>query len=288
MLAKYLKRIGLLLIILLCYPYGYYVLTPGPSLEIGNGKTGIYLINLARSTKRLEYVRPNIEALNLPWQRIEAVDGKMLSEEKISSILDSKQYIIYQGSYPNRGTLGCSLSHIKAWQKFLGTNDSYAIIMEDDITFQPFKLKKVLQELASMPDVWDIVNLELSHNGLPLRLRHLPENDLSIYLTEVTHAGAYLLNRKAAHILLEKALPIKMPIDHYFTRSWEFGLKFTGIEKPRLISQQFGDSEINNTHKINQRQLSTIQNFQRGIFKIQSYIARFAYNLKIYFLLIRK
>ena len=35
-----------------------------------------------------------------------------------------------------------------------------------------------------------------------------------------------------------------MPIDHYFTRSWELDIKFTGIENPRLVTQSYGDSDI--------------------------------------------
>ena len=40
------------------------------------------------------------------------------------------------------------------------------------------------------------------------------------------------------------ALPIKMPVDNFFRRSWEFDTIFAGVENPRLVSQSFGDSII--------------------------------------------
>jgi hypothetical protein len=59
-----------------------------------------------------------------------------------------------------------------------------------------------------------------------------------------------MINRKGAKNLLEKALPIKMPVDHYFTRDWELGIKFTGVENPNLVHQTFGDSDIERTTKV--------------------------------------
>ncbi len=69
------------------------------------------------------------------------------------------------------------------------------------------------------------------------------QNELSVYLSRVFHSGAYLINRNAARRLVSKALPIKLPLDKYFTRSWEFDLKFTGVE-PVIVHQTYGGSYI--------------------------------------------
>jgi GR25 family glycosyltransferase involved in LPS biosynthesis len=92
--------------------------------------------------------------------------------------------------------------------------------------------------------MWDIVSFEMLHNGMPFTVAELNENhDLSFYLFRVAHTGAYLINREAAKKYLSKSYPIKMPIDHFFTRSWEFDIKFRGIE-PRIIFQRGEDSVI--------------------------------------------
>ncbi|MDR1332868.1 MAG: glycosyltransferase family 25 protein [Holosporales bacterium] len=77
----------------------------------------------------------------------------------------------------------------------------------------------------------------LQCSGTPFLGRVCP-NPISIvkFRTRVGNAGCYLINRKAAIKLLSKALPIMMPVDHYFVRSWEFGLRFVGVA-PKLVSQ---------------------------------------------------
>jgi glycosyl transferase family 25 len=167
----------------------------------------------------------------------------------------------------------------------LKSNAEFALIFEDDISFDHKILRSTVELLKDNPSLWDVVTFEISHGGTPLTLKHLNEtkNNLSIYLTEISHTGAYLINRKAARKLLQKSLPIKMPIDHYFTRSWEFGLKFTGIE-PRIAYQAYGDSNINGTKRYSPDKYNKtlLASLQRGVFKLQSYLIRFFYNLKIY------
>ena len=48
-----------------------------------------------------------------------------------------------------------------------------------------------------------------------------------------------------------------MPVDHYFSRSWELGdLNFVGIE-PKSVFQIAKDSDIEKTQSINQVRLPT-------------------------------
>ena len=112
------------------------------------------------------------------------------------------------------------------------------------MSFEPYKVKMILEDLAKNTELWDIVTLEISHTVFPLTIKHLPPHRLAVYLTAVTYTGAYLINRKAPKKLLQKALPIKMPVDHYFTRQWAFGIQLTGIENPRLVHQVFRRSDM--------------------------------------------
>ena len=72
-----------------------------------------------------------------------------------------------------------------------------------------------------------------------------------------------------------------MPIDHYFTRSWEFNLRFAGVE-PRIVKQTFLESEIAKTRGLDQHDNNILSSICIGIYKFQSYIMRFFYNLKQY------
>lgn len=277
-----------LLTLLFTYPAGYFVLGPSKAIDeaplfVTGEEIGAYIINLERSKERYDYVKNSVQGLGLKSERIPAVDGKNLSEQDIKEKVDLDSYKLFLGHFPKRGTIGCSLSHIKAWQTFLNSNLKFALIFEDDISFDPSKLKPILEDLVKNSELWDVVNLEVYHGGCPLPIKKLRNHQqLSVYLMEVTHAGAYLINRKAAQNLLAKALPIKMPIDHYFTRSWELDIKFTGIENPRLVAQTFGGSEIARTEKLPNENIPLLDSLKRGLYKLQSYTVRFFYNLKMY------
>ena len=290
-LSLFLYFAGALLICLLTFIKGFYVLntesnddsliSPGPYSEVG-----VYVINLDRSRTRYEYILPNVKALNYKINRISAVDGAKLSKQAIEEYTDLAEYRNYLGHYPKPGTIGCSLSHIKVWHDFLESNYQYALVLEDDISFDPKLLRSTIEKLTENNTLWDMTSFELNHRGMPLPIKHFadPKQDLSVYLFEVTHSGAYIMNRKAAQSLLAKALPIKMPIDHFFTRSWEFDLVFTGIE-PRIVMQTFGDSEINKTKHVmtnNDQSPPPMVSIRKSIYKTKSCIIRLLYNLSIY------
>ncbi|MDR0632370.1 MAG: glycosyltransferase family 25 protein [Holosporaceae bacterium] len=239
-----------------------------------SGKIGVYLINLDRARERLDFVTPQILALDFPINRISAVDGSSLSSEEIESITDLKTYKRIFKTHPEVGTIGCSLSHEKTWRAFLESDNEFAIIFEDDVQFSPAKLREVIESTIEQKSLWDIVNFETKHWGCPVEISKVCHGRLVLYLTNVTHAGCYMINRRAAHRLLQKFYPIKMPLDHYFTSAWEFGLKFAGVE-PRMVFQKFGNSQIKMP---SDRKTKTIS-ATNIIYNIQRAILHFGYNL---------
>ncbi len=288
-----LKWVCLMLFILLFgYPIGYFVLdssklnsgTSVSFMDKNEGESvGAYIINLNRSKERYEYIKGYVKDLGLKLERVEAIDGSTLSMEEISEKVDLKSYKAFLGHLPKLGTIGCSLSHIKVWQTFLESNLQFAVIFEDDVSFDPNKVKTIIDDLTRNSKLWDVVILEIHHSGCPLTIKNLVDNHhLAVYLMKVTHTGAYIINKKAAKNLLEKALPIKMPIDHYFTRAWELDIKFTGVENPRIVYQTFGESEIAKTQEISGEKRNTLDSLKRFMYTLQSDVIRFLYNLKLY------
>lgn len=279
------------------YPVGYFVLGGKDSVSktkvidnskivnanTGNG-TGVYVINLDRSKERYDYIKNSIVDLGLVFTRISAVDGSTINETQIAEKVDIESYRSFFGFAPNRGTIGCYMSHTKVWESFLNSNLKYAVIFEDDVSFDPNKLKETISDLEKNKKLWDIVTFEISHRGFPLTIKKFQNDEhLVVYLNEITHTGCYMINRKAAEALLAKAFPMKMPVDHYFTRAWEFDLKFTGIENPRLVHQTFGESEITKTKRVDEEKIDFFASLARRLYKLQSYTIRFFYNLKLYF-----
>lgn len=244
------------------------------------GKISGYLINLDKATDRLHNVMKNLHELEFPIHRVVAIDGNSLSDDYISSITDEFTYLKFFRMLPENGTIGCSLSHLKAWKEFLKSDDEFALICEDDITFNAQELMSTINQLIIQKDVWDIVNFETLHSGFPQEIAKLSNNkSLVIYLTNITHAGCYLINRKTAYRLIEKFYPIKVPVDHYFTASWEFGITFLGIE-PRIVKQVGEKSQIKvgKVKKISTKRMF----FQNAKLNIERAIIQTIYNTLIY------
>jgi glycosyl transferase family 25 len=280
------KLVIIILSAFLIYPAGYFVLDSKkvlsiPPIKVIPKSVGAYIINLERSSDRYFEVKPLVNQLEIPFERIAAIEGAHLSDSEINQLVDFDTYQHFFKQLPKKGTMGCSLSHIKAWQTFLNSHFEYALIFEDDVRFDAKTLKVTIDDLIEHNSYWDINSFELHHRGLPITIKSL-KNDQKLvnYLLPVTHTGAYMINRKAAKRLLEKALPIKMPVDHYFTRVWELGLIFTGIENPRLVYQKQGFSEIESTSRAHGSDKISLLKIKRGIYGFKTGIIRVFYNLK--------
>lgn len=285
--------IGVLSVTLFITFEGFFVLKKSSSqiykeVDVRRNKgpyqnTGLYLINLERSKARYELILPLLKQMQFPLHRIEGVDGTLFSEETLAHYVDFECYKRFVGHIPKKGTIGCSLSHIKTWKTFLESDYEFALIFEDDVGFDPATLGQALNVLIKNAPLWDFVNIEVYHRGWPFTVKKLEHHvNLTLYFLQVTHAGCYFVNRKAASALLSKALPIKMPIDHYYSRSWELdGMRFMGVE-PRIVKQTFGDSEIEITNRSRFGAASALELLHRGIFLTKNAVIRFFYVPYVY------
>ncbi|XQF93946.1 glycosyltransferase family 25 protein (plasmid) [Pseudoalteromonas espejiana] len=82
----------------------------------------IFVINLARSTKRLIQTTERLSAVNLTFKRIDAIDGNNLTDKQkhlnYSPQLNKQKYHYALSN----GQIGCYLSHRKAWKKIVDEN----------------------------------------------------------------------------------------------------------------------------------------------------------------------
>ena len=98
----------------------------------------VYVINLKTSTDRKQY----IEHLLSPYQDfvdvhyVEAVDGRVLSDEQLSEVWNQEETYKTYGRYMKGGEIGCSLSHRKCYEEILKNGDDVALILEDDVVFK--------------------------------------------------------------------------------------------------------------------------------------------------------
>lgn len=292
MIFNFIKIFLIIILAIICIPFGYFILEENNSFDetkmnfnidnTTNGKVISYIVNLDRSRDRYEYISANVEKLGFDFERFSAVDGSSLSNEDIEKYVDLEYYKITSRKYPRVGAIGCSLSHIRIWKKFLESDYDYALIFEDDVSFDPQIIQNTVDELITYNDLWDVVTFVRNHHGFPITKKEMSNNLKFVsYLSELKNSGGYIINRNAAAKMLGKSLPIKLAIDNYFARSWEFGLKFRGIE-PIIVKQTFGTSEIDKTDRANDVKFNFFDEIKKKTFKIQTILIRFIYNLYIH------
>lgn len=113
--------------------------------------SNVYVINMDESKERMQNVTTHLNRLEIPFTRIPAINGKLMSPDEIKK--NTTTLCNYFCTY---SMIGCFLSHKKTWETVVNNNDPYAIIIEDDCEFvDTFKsdLKNIMDELIPLnPD----------------------------------------------------------------------------------------------------------------------------------------
>lgn len=152
----------------------------------------VYVINLKSRKDRKDYITKELKANKIKYEFIEAVDGSTADFESI--VTNHKEVPI------SKNEMGATLSHINAIKHYLETSDSeYAIIMEDDLSFETVKYWDfTFQEfLDSIDKDFDVLQLCIIHNYNINKKLHIREaGDWS--------AACYLITRKWAQKLIDK------------------------------------------------------------------------------------
>ena len=207
-------------------------------------RCGIYLINLDRSTDRLQSAEQHFNAVGLPFERIVAIDAH--NEDMSIYPIDRKVFQRTHGRTTIRpGEIGCYFSHLKAIRVFLASGREFGIILEDDVLPQG-QLSAVLEELLAFSNEWDIVSLFHFHRGGPIVVRRSKEFSLAVHVAHISSAAAYLLSRNSAERLIKHLDVMRACIDHSLYESWKHGLKLRSVmPMPINLAAQAHESTIN-------------------------------------------
>jgi GR25 family glycosyltransferase involved in LPS biosynthesis len=163
-----------------------------------------YAINLLSDIDRWADLKEAWLRAEVDPVRINGVYGRHLPNLVVSSLKCGKSI--------GRGTLGCFLGHLNAWQAVAGGADGFALVLEDDAV-PMLKISTESFVALDLPDDWDIcfvnerMSIPVSSEYVELygQRRVLPVEDvISMRPKEQRGVGAdaYLLSRKGAAKLL--------------------------------------------------------------------------------------
>ncbi len=193
-----------------------------------------FVINLDAAADHWEFVEKSFAHTQVVLQRVPAINIKDLTFPHRD--YNEDRYRLLHGRTPNRRELACYLSHLKAFETFLATGESHAIIGEDDIVLRA-EFDAVLEAALRHAPKWNILRLSGLSNGHPLKIAPLHgEYSLCVNMGRLKGAGAYLVDRRAAETMLDRLLPMRLPYDHAIDREWFLGLRAAYI-LPFPVSQ---------------------------------------------------
>jgi glycosyl transferase family 25 len=200
------------------------------------------VISLARAEERRRNVVEQFGALGLPYELVDAVDGTMLDPE--TRARSSQHRALFEVGRPlTDGEVGCSLSHLRVYERMVAERVPEVLVVEDDVR-PTAALADVLAARDALPPDWQVVTLHSLFAtadpqpvpGPPLadgyrvcRYRRIP------FGTQCT-----LVSLSAARRLVDVGYPVRMPADELLYRRRPAGLRVYGIEPSPVVHEELG------------------------------------------------
>lgn len=182
-----------------------------------------FIINLDAATDRWTFVENSFAQSKLIRCRVPAIDATTLTFPHPHYA--ERRYHWFHGRTSNPRELACYLSHLKAMEAFLATDDPYGLIAEDDLVLRP-EFDSVIETALRHSRFWNILRVAGLGPGRPVRVVRLHAGySLCVSLGRLKGAGAYLIDRTAAETFLARLLPMRLPFDHAIDREWFWGLR---------------------------------------------------------------
>ena len=185
-------------------------------------KVETYLINLDGSDERLARATAQLQAVNWPFERFAAYDGR---GKALSSFENYDDQLTQQtlGRRLLNSELGCYLSHYGCAEKFLQSGADYLVVLEDDMKITD-EFKKSVDEVLAYLDThqdldWYLINLAAKKKKLAKDIVKFNHSTLwHAYYFPIRGLGL-IWSRKGAEAFIAQGETMSMPVDIFF-QTW--------------------------------------------------------------------
>ncbi len=208
----------------------------------------IILINLARAADRRAKMQAQFDALGLPFEILEATDGRSLTDAERGLVDHDKRQRITP--YPlSDNEIGCWLSHRRAMARVAESQDRMGVVAEDDIALTA-DFGKVLTAIEQMDTPFDFIFLHRKFKKgevfAPCRPL-LPSYNLGRIGYGSTGAFAYVASREGARKFIARTPRFAHAVDKEMHSYWANGLDLYNLDCPVAEHADDGHSYINET-----------------------------------------
>jgi glycosyl transferase family 25 len=192
----------------------------GVTLVVQAVKMKIFVISLTNSVARRTSIQQQFGKQALPFEFIDAVDGRSFTEEDLKQYTDFERVMAHR-QWLSNGAIGCALSHLKVYRKILDEGLDYALVMEDDVLLKP-EFSTWIRKFRPLPGQSDISLLYFVSWAPCLLIREsMQEFYPGIRLYQPKDAGqpitaaAYIIKAEACRTMLQKLHPVAWAADSW-------------------------------------------------------------------------
>ena len=180
---------------------------------MANSAIHIELINIPRDADRLALIAEELRGAGLSATPVPGFDYR--TDGGVEAMAP---YCKTEGPWGvfQKQDMACTISHMKAWERFLASDAPYCLVLEDDIFISP-ELGHWLTDLSWWPAGADLVKLE---RWVSPRLKVALEphsahrgREISRLLSRHVGAAGYLMTRRSAELALA-ARPFDIAVDN--------------------------------------------------------------------------
>jgi len=218
---------------------------------------------MMRSTDRLAACSKQLDAFQLPFELVSAVNGEELAASTIHELYNYAESPYHK--HLTKGEIGCYLSHIRVWQKIVDEQLDYALVLEDDVLLQD-NIQQGLDAIQDIRQPWDLI--KLAEAPIKRKAVHtLPLNEFSLvsYNKVPSRTCAQVISLSGAKKLLANSTKIKRPIDIEIQHWWASNLKVFGLQPYIVKANKQVESEIDRTRSREQSNQSRFRKFIRSV-----------------------
>ena len=194
----------------------------------------VFVISLARAEERRRAVIRELEAANVRYEIVDAVDGRNIRREDFAERLEQYHrpegscFRLNLGRRPGRrlslSEIGCYLSHYNLWRRMADDNIPAAVILEDDARLRP-GFAAAVAEAAACDWQWDLIYLYYGDSKKVCReLQPLGGGHSLVQLKgTLNKAAAYMLSLDGAKKLLPHCRLMHHGLDVVWKDYWNWG-----------------------------------------------------------------
>ncbi|MBA6420853.1 glycosyltransferase family 25 protein [Pseudomonas sp. 5Ae-yellow] len=164
----------------------------------------VYLVSLKQDAARRRILSENFPSYYHDFICVEAVDGRTLPASEYYS--KTLPFFSVHRRPMTPAELGCTLSHIKALKSFLESNESFALIIEDDVIGRDedlLRVSKSVSQLSSCSLVFcgcqdGLMNKYKYGYKISAHVLRVPRYNFGNF----SRTAAYVVSRSAAKVIL--------------------------------------------------------------------------------------